>query len=451
MNSSKRISFLFLILIYFSSFILAVIVPPLQSPDERDHIKRAYFLLHGQIVLTSPQNRPSGGMIDSGLEHYLEFSEKYTTQADVKVTQEDLKAFREMKWSGTKVFSSAPGTGYYFPIIYTPQAMAIAFSNFLGLGIDKTYTATRYFVLVSSFFILLYAFYIYELGFFVLAILALPMNIFQASASSIDGLSLSITVLIISIFLSIIKKKQEINSVNLSILSLSIFTVSTCRTHMLTLLSIFFIIYYYNRKKPVLVSGIIVSILSVLWTLIAMKSVVNYNQNMHTLSAVQRFVHYINHPGNFFSIFYRTLSDKITRKAYFDEFVGVLGWLNVRFSGNFYRNIYILLSLLLVCCINRTRDIPFVRLCMTGMAFCSIFIVFLSILLTWTNDGSTEIEGVQGRYFMLPFLVLAYANFNIINENKKLYVASIFFTSMIFILSSSTSVWTIIYKYYITN
>ncbi|QHC35291.1 DUF2142 domain-containing protein [Komagataeibacter xylinus] len=451
MRSSKAISFLFLCLICFSSFILAVIVPPLESPDEIDHIKRAYLLSQGKIMLSSPPGMLSGGMIDSGLEQYLEFSNKYIRNIDVKITQEDIKSLNNMKWSGEKVFSPAPGTGYYFPAIYAPHAMALSFSKFLGLKINKSYYVTRFFVLSTIFIILAYSFYIYEPSVFMVAVLALPMNIFQESAASIDGISLAITVLAISIFMAAQKNRMDLNASSLFVFSFSVLAVVTCRTHMLPLLCMFFIMYYYNRKRPVLISGVAVSIFSVAWTLIAMKTTVQYNHTLHALSPAQRLVYYSTHPTSFFMMFYRTLTNTDILSGYQWEFIGSLGWLTMNFDWKVYLIISLSLVATFALCLNIKKNAGFERVSMISMALGAVFIVFLSLLLTCTDDGSKEILGVQGRYFTLPVIILSYATLGIERENKIRYVASISLLSFILIFSVSNTVRTIVRTCYTIN
>lgn len=68
----------------FIGTMLSSIIPPFQSPDEFDHIKRAYVLSKGELTLVSPPNISSGGYIDNGLLQYMDgftylpFEEKHT-------------------------------------------------------------------------------------------------------------------------------------------------------------------------------------------------------------------------------------------------------------------------------------------------------------------------------------------------------------------------------------
>ena len=43
----------------------------MQSPDENQHIARAYSVAQGEWSLTAPPGKMSGGMVDAGLEEYI--------------------------------------------------------------------------------------------------------------------------------------------------------------------------------------------------------------------------------------------------------------------------------------------------------------------------------------------------------------------------------------------
>lgn len=51
--------------------VYSAIVPPLQSPDECSHLKRAYLLTRGVIMLDVHPTHGSGGMIDQGLAAFI--------------------------------------------------------------------------------------------------------------------------------------------------------------------------------------------------------------------------------------------------------------------------------------------------------------------------------------------------------------------------------------------
>ena len=65
----------------------------------------------------------------------------------------------------------------------------------------------------------------------------------------------------------------------------------------------------------------------------------------------------------------------------------------------------------------------------------SVFTIFFALLVTWTPHPATVIDGVQGRYFLVPGLLLAYASSGLgkgisVNQEKigriALFVLAVF-------------------------
>ena len=57
----------FIVVLLLSAVFTTAIIPPFQSPDEFDHIKRAYLLSKAEVILDAPDDGGwSGGMIDTG-------------------------------------------------------------------------------------------------------------------------------------------------------------------------------------------------------------------------------------------------------------------------------------------------------------------------------------------------------------------------------------------------
>ncbi|WP_169070692.1 hypothetical protein [Candidatus Accumulibacter contiguus] len=50
-----------------------------------------------------------------------------------------------------------------------------------------------------------------------------------------------------------------------------------------------------------------------------------------------------------------------------------------------------------------------VSLLLVICAFCSILLIFLALLVTWNAHPASVINGVQGRYFIVPALLIAYS------------------------------------------
>lgn len=69
--TSEKKNWLILAILSIGYFFLSSVIPPLMSPDEPNHIERAYLLEKGVVVLDRKEGNSSGGYIDTGLLDYL--------------------------------------------------------------------------------------------------------------------------------------------------------------------------------------------------------------------------------------------------------------------------------------------------------------------------------------------------------------------------------------------
>ena len=169
---------LFPVALFLACFLSSVIIPPFQSPDEFDHVKRAYLLTQGRIVLESPEGKSSGGMIDTGLLAYMRSYGNVPFAPERKLSADEIDEAKIIRWAGTKEFSTAPGTGYYFPLIYAPQATGLIVGQMLGISVEQSYRLARFLVLVFASLIIAIAFLIHPPSPLAAALLVIPMSLF---------------------------------------------------------------------------------------------------------------------------------------------------------------------------------------------------------------------------------------------------------------------------------
>lgn len=109
-----------------------------------------------------------------------------------------------------------------------------------------------------------------------------------------------------------------------------------------------------------------------------------------------------------------SLSHPATVDFYQRSFIGILGWLNVVLPEKAYAIIWAGLGFCSLWTFNRFGPkagwSSSCRWLLAFLALSSIGLVFLAMLTTWTPADSPRIEGVQGRYFIVPAIMLAYAS-----------------------------------------
>ena len=94
---------------------------------------------------------------------------------------------------------------------------------------------------------------------------------------------------------------------------------------------------------------------------------------------------------------------------YFDHFVGRLGWLDIGLPDSV--ELAYLLAFLYVALSSGAGFSPRVRMLVLSVFVASLVMVSVSQYMIWTPVGSSDVDGIQGRYFLpvspLPLIALA--------------------------------------------
>lgn len=397
-------------LFLFSCFVISPLVPPFQSPDEFDHVKRAYLFSKGKILLDAPNGDVSGGQIDNGLLSYMALYGALPTRYDRKITKKEIVAASEIKWEGKSSFSPAPGTGYYFPLAYLPQALGLFIGENLDLPISSSYQLARFFVFFFSGILFVVAFRLFPPNAFVLGILIVPMSIFQLLSAGLDAFTMALTVLCVSLFMRGTIQKLEFTAWMSHTLAVSILVLATSRVHLLPLVILPLVIFYVRRNRGALWQFVLLSIISLTWIAIAATTTFD-NRVVSSFSSGSVFTNYLQNPLVLVRIFYSTFTDVNLIGFYAKSFVGILGWIDTFFSNLFYYCSFAILVALAVLSISlknlKSDFLP--RIVLLGISICAVFLIFFALLITWTPFPATAIVGVQGRYLLTPSIIFGYA------------------------------------------
>ncbi len=393
--------------VIFLGTVISAMIPPFQSPDEFDHIKRAYWLTKGQFILDSTPGISSGGWVDSGLLQYMNLYGSLPNNAEMKVSHEVGFYAPNIKWSGVRVFSPAPGTGYYFPLAYTPQALGLMVGELLDLSVETSYRLARLMVLVSSVVLIAMAFAIFPVNPLAIALLVLPMSVFQFSSASLDAFTTALTFFAISIFLKMADRRGDDMPWFAYALGISVFILVSCRLQLIPFLVLPYLIYLFTKNKNHLYFAAIISIATLTWIISAIKLTHDYRYaaNLPPFEAIK---YCLTNPTYFIEAFANTIGSGEFLKLYMQQFIGMLGWMDTLFPDGFY---YSMLGMLVVLAIysaslNKTG---WPRNSLLGIAGVSFLLIFLAILITANPTPSKDIHGVQGRYFLIPALLVSYA------------------------------------------
>lgn len=158
-------------------------------------------------------------------------------------------------------------------------------------------------------------------------------------------------------------------------------------------------------------------LLAVIWLAIALTITVD-TRVKRSISTADSIKYYFFHPLTFLDLVSKTVD--VHSYNLWTGFVGYLGWLDTPLQDIVYYMWLITLCavgmitlLWFLRCLIKTKSKHAVTVQFTIFVFVAVsaaLLVFFLLLCTWTSSFPTAlIEGVQGRYFSLPALALAYA------------------------------------------
>lgn len=402
----------FVLAVFVTGLVFQAMIPPFQSPDEFSHLKRAYLLAKGRIFLSHPpEQQYAGGDIDNGLLAYFEIYKTLPYTATNKFSQEEKHTGEKIRWAHTTTFSPAPGTGYYFPLAYLPQAIGLGIGERLDLSVHDTYKLTRVLTFASSLAALTLAFVVFSGSPLLAALLVLPMNLLQFLSTSLDGFTSALIVLALSLFMRLSAREDKRHSPALMHgLCACLFIIATSRIHMLPLIALPLFIYFSKRDRTALLYFIGLTVSTIAWTALSIKAsyIARANPGASTGSIL---LFYAEHPLSVAHLISVTIQDSNLAAFYTQSFIGVLGWLDTYFPPDFYSTIVFFVAGILAFSIFPERSAHDIsrQVFLLFLSAASVFLVFLALLLTWNPIMPNVIAGIQGRYFMAPAIVLAYA------------------------------------------
>jgi uncharacterized membrane protein len=402
---SKPLIWVFLLA---AAWALASLIPPLQSPDENSHLARAYLISKGELTLT-PSDRGSGGRIDYDLLLFIDAYLARVTVAREKIDAAQQARIESFRWGREDRFMPVAGTGYYLPLIYAPHASAIAIGRALDWSVADSYRLVRVFCLLACLGLLAAAWHTLRPPPLAVALLLLPMSMFQLLTPTLDGVSNCLAVLVLSTFMRIMLQTKDVRPADSWLLAGSVALLVSSRNQLLPLLALPLFIAWTRRSRRDAFLGGAAIVLSLAWLAYVLLNTVD-KRIPRTRGTGELLVHYLSHPLSFFSVVGTSLADKGLSQQYEQSFIGVLGWLDAQLPEWAYPGLWIgLAAFALASVLLASGQAWLARGLLAFTAVASALLVFFALLVTWTPHPTTFVGGVQGRYFMVPALILAYA------------------------------------------
>ena len=198
----------------------------------------------------------------------------------------------------------------------------------------------------------------------------------------------------------------------------SILVVVPARLHLWPLLILFFLSARKLKSPWAWFTSLACLSTVLIWVARVSRSTIDLRRAELSTDTVQTAIEFLSHPDELIALLVRTLTNQELLSFYGHSFIGLLGWLHLPLKPPLaYPMLALMLAVCTVLTMMCTRQQPSrlvlqqMQWLLIGMALLSALSVFLLLLVAWTPDPTHAqlIEGVQGRYFLVPALMVARA------------------------------------------
>ena len=398
-------------LIGVACVVCAVLTPPLQAPDENRHLFRAHHVGRGEPIPGRDPDGRRGGAVDSGL---IELSDIWTPMAgkrEVRATHERWDASWSVEWAGSGSWRTF-GTHESAPLAYVPIAAGLRTAQALGLGPLVGYYLARTAVIALNCGLLWCAFRLCRPTPMVAAIVLLPMAVFQMSCAVIDGTSISCAALACAAFVRITNDRDRSSPWLVPVMALAALVSVSGRPHGAPLLALVPLAFIYTRRSSALWVGAALPVLVFGWMAHSLGGdVVLGNAPADRGRIVQAIASDWTRAGPALEAGARTVASSKWIVDQYKMWVGHLGSLDAPLGWPAYAAIGLLLIAALACSVQwrPIRSTPASAAILLACGAASAALVVLALQMFYNTPASGRVSGIQGRYFLVPTLMLAYS------------------------------------------
>lgn len=435
---------IYVVLALFFGLSLVFITPPLQVTDEHDHLNRAYQLAEFNIFQFD-------STVPTSLIQLFDTFGRLNFNPLEKTNIHEILAQREVELN-PQVRSALFARHFISP--YFPQALGIFIGKMFNYSPVILLYMGRIFNLLFSIVFIFFAIRnapFFKWIFFLLGLM--PMTLYLCASLSKDAMIISLSFLLIALFLQLAYDQQKkISTKDLVILFAVSFLVATTRSIYAILIGMFFLIPVFRigslKKYIIIFISLVVTVflatqIGALKPLFQPKAAASTQPTINLpfspdalsdsaptpiekfersdrdkspegINFIEQKSFIMKNPIQYLEIVFNSLFIS-KRTIYLDSFIGILGWLNKplpKWHINFYLLILIITAFLL-----SKNDIKIGlvnKLIIASIFIAGVILIETGLYLTWSPVGQNYIEGVQGRYFIpyAPlFFLLVYNTF----------------------------------------
>ena len=417
--NKKRVECIFVSMILILGFVYMFVIPPFAVPDEYAHFLTAYAkssqLLgmealddQGKVVVM-PGRMWENNLNKSGASRdtYLQFMKGTLGKG------EEFESVGETISTRTPLIQS--GLGYF------PQITGVTLARLFKLNFERILIVGRVFALLWYCLNMFWAIRLIPFGKMTLFVVGmLPMTLQQVVSYNYDSVLFGSCFLSIAYLLYLKYEKKKILWYDLTILACIAIIIALVKFVYLPIivgLGLLIREEKYGGKKKKRVSIFVLLLGSFGFSVVARMSALSDMAKVPTETAEGSWVkmsleYCMQHPLRMIEIFYRTIERQTSE--YLSQMLATpLGHLDTPLPQIIVTAlVVIILFSLLRKKDEKQFDVSDVGKCSLIIVIIVIGMIMVALLLGWTSIDATQIEGIQGRYFLplLPLLVVLSQN-----------------------------------------
>ena len=424
---NKNLHYIYLLYAIPMACVVMLLTPPLQNPDEPNHFSRAEQISRLEFVpvfvpgkvqhdkipgipqIFYPDN--GGFDVDKGIVNVYNVFWPMNFHPQVNVTRAKLDSVKYIKWGEGKAYVNFANTAIYPPVPYVMPAIGIALGRWLNLTVINTLYFSRALNAMLSVFLCFLAIGLAKRSKPLLfTVLLIPMTVALFTAVTPDAVLISCSFLLVGIIdkVEFDKGKTYTNNQLLAIIIL-MSTIAIAKPPYIIFAFAFLFLNLTTKQKLVIITIPLLPVL--LWLFVDHANFsIKFAPAELRINSKMQIANIIHHPFQFISLFFKIDINAISNILHM--FVGVLGWLDVPFTGLYYWIAYITIiaGFVIKFKIDKQNNI----LLQAGLlltAFFTLLAVLTAQYATWTALGANALGGMQGRYLLpiFPFVALAFS------------------------------------------
>lgn len=400
-----------------------IIMPIFSVPDEAIHFYRAYHVGEGHLI---------GKNINGKIGSYApQFPSQLTTKRNGStVTVPVHQYFKRI--TSPEVFTPYPTSAVASPFMYIPQAIGVDMGRLVNGSLGSMVLMGRLINLMAYIILVTFAIRIAKMGKWVYAVIGLfPVAIQQAGSLSADVMTTGLAFITIAFIHNLFMRENVLKIKHLLIICLlGVGLALTKQNNILLLIPLFFLPTNLFKTKSQKFGFVAVVFSATIFALASWYIFVHFSYNglspavdtgSENVNAVVQLKHVISNPMSFVRVLIKSFVYEgrgiPLPDFYLESMHGVFSLISYKLPLEFILLGYgLLMTALLSKDDNELSQIGKRRLPRIAVVQGAVFVISVvaiagMLYLFWTPVASSQVEGIQGRYFipLVPLLIPVFA------------------------------------------